>query len=221
MTGVEIILILVGLVMMVGSFMVTEKLSGADLDRIAELSQNEIKKILENKLKDAEVAIEDQIDHAIEDSMDKVERALDKETNEKMMAIGEYSDTVMEKMNQTHNEIMFLYSMLNDKHTELTKLAGQIGEMTAEIGENLEEAKEAAVREPQEQKKAEEVTETAAEQPENEPEEQSEQMNHNEKILALYREGKSYVEIAKELGLGQGEVRLVVGLYKGVDTSEV
>ena len=79
MTGVEIILILAGLVMMIGSFMVTEKLSGAELDRIAELSQNEIKKkILENKLKDAEAAIEDQIDHAIEDSTDKVERALDK-----------------------------------------------------------------------------------------------------------------------------------------------
>lgn len=43
MTGVEIILILAGLVMMIGSFMVTEKLSGAELDRIAELSQNEIK----------------------------------------------------------------------------------------------------------------------------------------------------------------------------------
>ena len=192
MTGVEIILILAGLVMMIGSFMVTEKLSGAELDRIAELSQNEIKKILENKLKDAEAAIEDQIDHAIEDSTDKVERALDKETNEKMLAIGEYSDTVMEKMNQTHNEIMFLYSMLNDKHTELTKLAGQIGEMSAEIGESLEEAKESVVKE------TEEV-----------------------KILALYSQGKSYVEIAKELGLGQGEVRLVVGLYKGVDTSEV
>ena len=39
------------------------------------------------------------------------------------MAISEYSDTVMENMNKTHNEIMFLYNMLNDKHTELTGLA--------------------------------------------------------------------------------------------------
>jgi len=216
MTGVEIILILAGLVMMIGSFMVTEKLSGAELDRIAELSQNEIKKILENKLKDAEAAIEDQIDHAIEDSTDKVERAL-----EKMLAIGEYSDTVMEKMNQTHNEIMFLYSMLNDKHTELTKLAGQIGEMSAEIGESLEEAKESVVKETEEVKATEEPVETEAEPATGEMEEQPEQTNHNEKILALYSQGKSYVEIAKELGLGQGEVRLVVGLYKGVDTSEV
>lgn len=47
-----------------------------------------------------------------------------------------------------------------------------------------------------------------------------EQTNHNEKPC-LIQSGKSYIEIAKELGLGQGEVRLVVGLYKGVDTSEV
>jgi hypothetical protein len=32
------------------------------------------------------------------------------ETNEKIMAISEYSDTVMENMNKTHNEIMFLYN---------------------------------------------------------------------------------------------------------------
>lgn len=221
MTGIEIVLILIGLILMIGSFMVTEKLSGKELDRIAELSQNEIKKILENKLKDAETAIEDQIDHAIEESTDKVERALDKETNEKMLAIGEYSDTVIEKMNQTHNEIMFLYSMLNDKHTELTKLAGQIGEMSAEIGESLEEAKETAVKEPEAPKKVEETTEPAEQQTAKEPEEQQEPANHNEKILALYSQGKSYVEIARELGLGLGEVKLVVGLYKGVDTGEV
>ena len=63
--------------------------------------------------------------------------------------------------------------------------------------------------------------ETETEPATGEMEEQTEQTNHNEKILALYSQGKSYVEIAKELGLGQGEVRLVVGLYKGVDTSEV
>jgi len=112
-----------------------------------------------------------------------VERALDKETNEKMLAIGEYSDTVMEKMNQTHNEIMFLYSMLNDKHTELTKLAGQIGEMSAEIGESLEEAKESVVKETEEVKVTEEPVETETEPATGEMEEQPEQTNHNEKSL--------------------------------------
>ena len=38
--------------------------------------------------------------------------------------------------------------------------------------------------------------------------------NHNEEILRLYKEGKSNVAIAKELGLGVGEVKLVIDLAK-------
>ncbi|MBE5869674.1 MAG: hypothetical protein E7294_00205 [Lachnospiraceae bacterium] len=46
--------------------------------------------------------------------------------------------------------------------------------------------------------------------------ESTEQKNNNERILKLYGEGKSDVVIAKELGLGVGEVRLVIDLYKGM-----
>ncbi len=38
--------------------------------------------------------------------------------------------------------------------------------------------------------------------------------NHNEKILRLHKLGKSPKSIAKELGLGVGEVKLVIGLFK-------
>ncbi len=38
MTTLEIVLIIIGLVMMVASFFVTEKLSNQDLDKVAELS---------------------------------------------------------------------------------------------------------------------------------------------------------------------------------------
>jgi hypothetical protein len=33
--------------------------------------------------------------------------------------------------------------------------------------------------------------------------------------LALYAQGRTVVEISKLLGLGQGEVKLVIDLYKG------
>ncbi|MBR1691258.1 MAG: hypothetical protein IJ711_00610 [Lachnospiraceae bacterium] len=42
------------------------------------------------------------------------------------------------------------------------------------------------------------------------------QSNNNEKILQLHRMNKSNVTIAKELGLGVGEVKLVIDLYKGM-----
>lgn len=218
MTGVEIILILVGLVLMVGSFFVTEKLSGADLDKIAEMSQTEMKLILDKELAQADHKIEEQIDAAVEGSIEKVERGLDKETNEKMMAIGEYSDTILEKMNQTHNEIMFLYSMLNDKHQDLTTLAGNLGQLSADIHRELEEvqaAREEPPAPPEQTVEESEVPEAEAPVPETE-----ENYNHNGKILELYEQGMSFVDIAKNLGLGLGEVKLVVGLFKGEENSE-
>lgn len=41
--------------------------------------------------------------------------------------------------------------------------------------------------------------------------------NNNRKILAMHREGKSELEIAKSLSLGIGEVRLVIDLFKGAE----
>ena len=40
--------------------------------------------------------------------------------------------------------------------------------------------------------------------------------NSNDKILTLYRQGLSKVAIAKELGLGVGEVKLVIDLFQGI-----
>jgi hypothetical protein len=39
--------------------------------------------------------------------------------------------------------------------------------------------------------------------------------NSNDIILEMYRNGNSVVSIAKELGLGVGEVKLVIDLYQG------
>lgn len=54
------------------------------------------------------------------------------------MAINEYSDTVLDSINKSHNEIMFLYSMLNDKHEELTRLSGNIEKITAQAKKTFE-----------------------------------------------------------------------------------
>ena len=38
--------------------------------------------------------------------------------------------------------------------------------------------------------------------------------NSNQTILELYKQGKDKIEIARELGLGVGEVDVVIGLFK-------
>lgn len=246
MTGVEWILLLIGSVFMIGSFFVTEKLSPSELNQIAELSESELKRIIEKALASAETRIEEAIDNQIDASSDKVDRALEKETNDKIMAISEYSDTVIENMNKTHNEIMFLYSMLNDKHTELTGMTSNLQRLAADV-RSLEENMQIAV---QPQTPAVQPAQTPAPQPAQmtqaaalqstqgktaptqaeeapvteKPEEAPQKPDETEKntkdglhaeIRKLKKQGLTEVQIAKKLGIGIGEVRLVNGLYRG------
>ena len=239
MTGVAWILLLIGVVFMIGSFFVTEKLSPSELNQIAELSEEELKRIIDRGLKNAETRIEDAIDEQVDQSSEKVDRSLEKVTNDKIMAISEYSDTVIESMNKTHNEIMFLYSMLNDKHTELTGMAADLQRLAADV-RSLEEkapltAPQAAPERAATVSAASAVTlvpvekadttgrETAAapaEQKEEMPEtEETKQEGLHAEILKLKRLGMTEVQIAKKLGIGIGEVRLVNGLYRGESDS--
>lgn len=239
MTGVAWILLLIGVVFMIGSFFVTEKLSPSELNQIAELSEEELKRIIDRGLKNAETRIEDAIDEQVDQSSEKVDRSLEKVTNDKIMAISEYSDTVIESMNKTHNEIMFLYSMLNDKHTELTGMAADLQRLAADV-RSLEEkapltAPQAAPERAAAVSAASAVTlvpvekadttgrETGAapaEQKEEMPEtEETKQEGLHAEILKLKKLGMTEVQIAKKLGIGIGEVRLVNGLYRGESDS--
>ncbi|MCI8859640.1 MAG: hypothetical protein HFI71_08995 [Lachnospiraceae bacterium] len=233
MSTLEVVLIVVGIVLMIASFFITEKLTNQELDKIAELSTEEMKKILERNLNDAQVKVNhmvDQvIDQSIEKSMEIVERSLDKETNEKMRVLTEYSDTVLESIHKTHNEVMFLYSMLNDKHSELTKYAGNLAQLAIhleELQENIQKTVSESddilqkVRESQQALPASSSIDVAEEslsieeQEEILEEQEEELVNHNELILERYREGRTAIEIARELGLGVGEVKLVIGLFR-------
>lgn len=228
MTAVEITLIIVGIVFLLVSFLVQEKLSPRDIESITNLSENELKIIVEKQLKNANDQVEDAITDVVEDKTETTKRALEKETNEKIMAIDEYSNTVLESMNKTHNEILFLYSMLNDKHTELTDLATQLQQFSEhmkntenEVLENLALAAQDVRQKVNETKPIDENEAILASLGTDGQEADQDQINHNDRILMLHQQGFSDVEIARELGLGLGEVKLVIGLFKGEETVEV
>ena len=172
------------------------------------------------------------VEERVEDALEKSERSMERESNEKIMAISEYSDTVLETMNKTHNEIMFLYSMLNDKQAETAQLVGDLQKLTKQIRDldlestitRLESAANHAI---QVEKSFEPISAPVVEIIEEEPlvnettnlkefqdvPEDTPVLSKNEQILLLYKEGKDEVEIAKTLDCGLGEVRLVLGLY--------
>lgn len=148
-------------------------------------------------------------------------------SNEKTLALGDYAVSVCDEIEKNHKEVMFLYSMLGDKEKELKLLVEQVDALKQEIRETSAESKqllEDAVKASQEkQKKVDPFEETMQtidemdvdfsrlekEKPENDDD------NANEIILELKKSGMSIIEIAKQLGLGVGEVKLVVDLYEG------
>lgn len=61
----------------------------------------------------------DILDEQIENVKEQTEISLDKLSNQKMLEMNEYSDTILQEINRNHNEVMFLYDMLNEKKKEI------------------------------------------------------------------------------------------------------
>ena len=158
-------------------------------------------------------------------------KGMERITNEKIMAVNEYSDTVLTEIRKNHEEAVFLYDMLNNKHTSLKNTVAEVNTVVREAEEakhSLEQripeavgtvdrgGEEAAAWSQAEAEVA--VTEQEngeiAAVPEEWPTDGEQDYNSNEKILRLYRQGKSAVMIAKELELGICEVRLVIDLFQ-------
>lgn len=208
----EIVLLVVGCIVFILSFMIPSQ-NEDQIDEIKAIAADEISDLAVEEMKFVKSEIEDIVDETIQYSIEKTERSLERLTNEKIMAVNEYSDTVLEEINKNHKEVLFLYEMLNDKHE-------QIKDTISTISAKAKNSK-AVVETPKEE--IPQGDSTVAKQPlidvailkEKEIEEQIQ--NSNELILEMYKKGKTKTEIAQELNLGVGEVKLVIDLYKGMD----
>lgn len=311
----EIILLIIGSAIFILSFVLPKNKEEMDSET-RKFTKEQIRNLLDREFAIVQSKIEDTVSETIEESTAETERALKKVTNEKIMAISEYSNTVIEDINKNHKEVLFLYDMLNDKHatikstvTEVEKTVGEVVQTAKDIEisarETAKEAKsseEAAKRaadianrvekaaeviqgkvdesrdevatlagvqlepetdmesmelqametvEPEDDQEfvsdseneisdAEEDTTVSSKEQKNDfvqgivagapkiiLEDENEENpqfyviepqdggNSNERILSLHEAGMSNVAIAKELGLGVGEVKLVIDLFEG------
>lgn len=214
----EIILLLVGAGVFVLSFLIpAKKETGFVPDR--ELARAEVKNLVSEEMEQIKQQVDDTVEEAVSYAMEKTERSLERISNEKIMAVSEYSDTVLTEINKNHQEVMFLYDMLNDKHASLKKTANVV-EKTAKEAESL--AKEAfKTLKPETVEVSQEkqtVVQTKKENNHHKITKTVQPGNHsNQQILELYKTGKDKVQIARELGIGVGEVELVIGLFKERD----
>ena len=212
----EVVLLIAGIMIFIGSFLLPSgKTEESGINKEAE--KEEIRGLLE-ELQKVRSQMQDRMEETSEDAVEKAERSLERLTNEKIMAINEYSDTVLQEIHKNHEEAMFLYDMLNSKHANIKDTVSKMDKAVKAAENKAKIKEEKPEKEPKEKKneKPAEAMETAESAPEIgfTGETAEEGQNNNEKILKMHRQGKSTVEIAKELGLGVGEVKLVIDLYK-------
>lgn len=291
---IVMICLIIGVGCIGASFFIKEK---ADIDnhekeKIAEeirgraLSEDSIKKVMTR----VEKGFSEKLSAISEDKLGGFADKMSEIANDKMLAINDMSGQLMEKIEQNHKEVIFLYDMLNEKSDYLKDFSAKIDglrhelereeerikalnndlddkmikvkevrqtviakpvapvevkqEKSRRVPTGIEQAK-AAIK-PAEvpaqaknlvkmKKEVEDIPSDIndifdtderdifkdAEVPEITEEideidlspELTEELSTNDKILKMHSEGKSVMEISKELGMGQGEVQLILGLY--------
>ena len=291
---IVIICLIIGVGCIGASFFIKEK---ADIDnhekeKIVEeirgraLSEDSVKKVMTR----VEKGFSEKLSAISEDKLGGFADKMSEIANDKMLAINDMSGQLMEKIEQNHKEVIFLYDMLNEKSDYLKDFSAKIDglrhelereeerikalnndlddkmikvkevrqtviakpvapvevkqEKSRRVPTGIEQAK-AAIK-PAEvpaqaknlvkmKKEVEDIPSDIndifdtderdifkdAEVPEITEEideidlspELTEELSTNDKILKMHSEGKSVMEISKELGMGQGEVQLILGLY--------
>lgn len=229
----EIILLIAGGIIFILSFLIPEKKEAVSTT----LREEEIRDLISKELESVRSHVDEVVEEAVTYAMEKTERSLERLSNEKIMAVSEYSETVLAQIHKDHEEAMFLYDMLNNKHislkdtmVEVTRTVKEAQEAMTEIKKALPEAVPFVAEEsaevveeqtpvlmtdaakPQERELAELLAEDTADSIEVTADVER---NNNDKILELYGQGKDAVTIARELGLGVGEVKLVIDLFRG------
>ncbi|MCR4595411.1 MAG: hypothetical protein K5673_01375 [Lachnospiraceae bacterium] len=275
----EIIIGALGIALLVAGYVIPARKQ--EDESIETFSRDQVHEMVNEEMDAVKGRIDDIVDETVQYAIEKTERSMDRLSNEKMMAVSEYSDTVLDQINKSHEEVVFLYDMLNDKHENLKETVAEATRTATEVDEKVKAAEEnlaPLVAKIENEAAAAETAVTEAEPEEsqtrtrkrNKPvpvirkepavippvieEEEPEDMdpnddymedewedfddtddepeadgpeisfsprspgsrNSNDRILELHKAGKSNMAIAKELGLGIGEVKLVIDLFKGL-----
>lgn len=196
------------------------------------------------KLEEAEKKVNDTISLTSENVIVDTENKLSAISNETIMFVDDFSKQTLERIQHNHEEVVFMYNMLQNKEEELKKTLSEMDSQKSEIEKQKKELEAMMVpKVPEESgiemaRKKSAAEKQVAEKPaapvrkavkapvvKEEPvkielpavEEvefsDSDEESKTKKILDLYKQRKSVLEISKQLGLGQGEVKLVIDLY--------
>lgn len=139
MSAIEIVLIIIGVVIFLLGYLLPARKKELD-EEVQLISEDEVRKMVAGELEGAKGKISDIVEETVNYAIEKTERAMERVTNEKIMAVNEYSDTVLEEINKNHKEVVFLYDMLNDKHDNLMSTINEATQAADGIKQTVKDA---------------------------------------------------------------------------------
>lgn len=195
----EIIMLIMGIIIIVSSRMV----SRPDKDKKSNLFDNSKNEpYIQEELSLLEKQQRESLSSISEDIIAKTDDYLSKISNEKIMAVNDFSNQILEQITSNHEEVIFLYNMLNNKEKEIKEDMKEIDNSLRRVNEAVEINHDDT-----------EPSTSNSDPIEANNNIQSVSINNRE-ILELYYQGKSVIDISRQLGIGQGEVKLVIDLFK-------
>ncbi len=145
MSGLQIMLLVIGAAVFVASFVIPDMLAEEDKDGIdIEEKREEIRAIIDSEMKEAQGKLQDVVDETVNYAVEKSERSLEKLSNEKITAVSEFSETVLTDIHKSHQDAMFLYDMLHDKQKNLHETVMEADKSNAKVLETKNELEYAA-----------------------------------------------------------------------------
>ena len=242
MSPVEIIFVLLGIGILVASCFVGSKEEKTDTamllqDQALELQKEEIKKYAEQLLEEkSEETVIKTDDYLSKISNEKIMSVNDFSTQiiEKIDANHKEVVFLYDMLNQKEDEIKQTVQQLEHEKQELQEVIEDVIKLTKQMKssmktDNKKEPASTATAKPKktEQKKNSVKQTTGVPAKTSEPVKAVENQTdgqlefaemlqadrQKEEVLKMYKQGKSVLEISKAMGMGQGEVKLIIGLY--------
>lgn len=228
-SGLEIALLIFALALIIVSFFIVDKGKPATENAVPVPDMKQLNVISERAIRDMNT----NANKILESTQDQLEAI----SNEKIMAVTEYSDQVLAKIDTNHKEAVFLYQMLQDKEKELKDTAGRVDNIRIDAEKAAEDRAPRKLDIGMEDFSFNDTPdEEVGEEPDNKKmkskdrakqrityvsndvrqEKAKNAPDKNEKtneVIKLYKKNKSVVEISKLLNMGQGEVKLIIELY--------
>lgn len=238
MNVMGIVLLIAGALAFLASFIVSDK--DQDGKKYTKAIGLKLDRMIDERVDQVKVRLSDVAGATREEEEMRAQRELERITNEKIMAIDDYSRAVLEEIEKNHKEVMFLYDMLESKTSDVKNTIRKADAVKREQESVIEESPDPAPNftpepEPEPEKKISGMdklkgilTETEAEpSPEDiadairdemgGADSENSELSRNDRVLEMKKSGMENVDIAKALNIGVGEVNLITDLFSGED----